>query len=112
RASFFAATTNAETSIDNNALFLPQLFATYRLGEVVAVGLGLDLPFGLKLEWPATSPGRSIVREIQLRTYFITPAAAVNLSQWIPGLSIGATVDLVPAGVRLTRDILFGTEVA
>ena len=112
RASFFAAGTNAETSIDNKASFLPQGFATYRLGDVVSLGLGLYLPFGLKLEWPETSPGRSIVREIELRTYYVSPAVAVNLSQWAPGLSVGASVDLVFAGVRLTRDILFGSEVA
>jgi long-chain fatty acid transport protein len=110
-ASFIPAGTNDETSIDNKVLFLPQGFVTYRIGQVVAVGLGIDLPFGLKLEWPATSPGRSIVREIELRTYFVTPAAAANLSEWVPGLSIGASVDLVFAGVRLTRDILFGSEV-
>jgi long-chain fatty acid transport protein len=40
------------------------------------------------------------------------PVVAVNLSQWIPGLAVGGGVDLVPASVRLERDILFGTQVA
>ena len=89
RASFFAAGTNAETSIDNKASFLPQGFVTYRLGDVVSLGLGVYLPFGLKLEWPETSPGRTIVREIELRTYYVSPAVAHELSQWAPGLVCG-----------------------
>jgi long-chain fatty acid transport protein len=112
RADFRAALTNAETSIDKKVIPLPQIFASYRLGSVVTLGLGAYTPFGLKLEWPETSPGRQIVREIELRTYYVSPAVAANLSEWIPGLSLGATVDLVFAGVRLTRDILFGTDVA
>jgi long-chain fatty acid transport protein len=112
RATFRAAATNAETSVANKVIPLPQIFASYRLGSVVTLGLGEYTPFGLKLEWPETSPGRQIVREIELRTYYISPAVAANLSEWIPGLSVGATVDLVFAGVRLTRDILFGTDVA
>jgi long-chain fatty acid transport protein len=112
RATFHAAETNAETSVDKKVIPLVQVFGSYRLGSVVSLGLGLYTPFGLKLEWPETSPGRQIVREIELRTYYVSPAVAANLSEWLPGLSIGATVDLVFAGVRLTRDILFGTDVA
>jgi long-chain fatty acid transport protein len=110
RASFFAADTNVETSVDNKVLPLPQAFVTYRLSDLVALGLGFYFPFGLKLDWPADSPGRAIVREIELRTYFLSPTAALNLSEWVPGLSIGASANLVFGGVRLTRDIPFGTE--
>src|SRR5215510_12350419 len=60
RATFHAAFTDAETSVDNKVSVLPQGFVTYRLSELFAVGLGFDLPFGLKLEWPETSPGRAI----------------------------------------------------
>ena len=64
----------------------------------------------LRLDWPETSPGRSNIRHADLRTFFISPTFGLNLSRWAPGLSLGLGVDLVPASVRLERDILFGTD--
>src|SRR4051812_9428764 len=111
-ASFKSAINGAETSADEKVFVLPQGYVTWRLSELLAVGVGFNAPFGLSLRWPETSPGRTNVRDIELRSYFIMPVVAVNLSQWVPGLSVGAGLDLVPASVRLERDILFGSEVA
>jgi len=111
-ASFKSAVTGAETKADDKVSLLPQAYVTYRLSELLAVGLGFNAPFGLSIRWPETSPGRTNVRDIELRSFFIMPVAAINLSRWVPGLAIGAGLDLVPASVRLERDILFGSEVA
>src|SRR5450432_1949225 len=112
KANFEATGSRTAIDADNKVFILPQAYLTYRISDLVGVGLGLNAPFGLKVEWPATSPGRTIVRNIELRTYFITPVVALNLSGWVPGLSIGAGPDLVPASVRLDHDILFGSDVA
>ncbi len=111
-ASFKSAVTGAKTNADEQVFVLPQAYATWRLADLVAVGVGFNAPFGLSVRWPETSPGRSIVRDVELRSYFIMPAVALNLSRWVPGLAVGAGLDLVPASVRLERDILFGSEVA
>jgi long-chain fatty acid transport protein len=100
-----------KTKADPDTFVLPQLFASWRASAQVALGLGLYSPFGLALDWPASSPGAASVRQAELHSFFITAAWALNLSQWVPGLSLGAGVDLVPAQVRLTRDIPFGTDV-
>src|SRR3954447_7690087 len=110
-AKFHLGTTGAETEAADKVFFLPQAYASYRITPLIGVGLGFNAPFGLSVSWPETSPGRAIARDVELRTYFITPTVGLNLSRWVPGLSFGAGLDLVPASVRLTRDILFGTDV-
>lgn len=109
---FTSAVDGATTEADTQTFVLPQLFASWRATELLSVGIGAYAPFGLALTWPASSPGRTNVREADLQTFYISPTVALNLSRAIPGLSFGAGLDLVPAAVRLERDILFGTDVA
>ncbi|HWA74684.1 MAG TPA: outer membrane protein transport protein [Polyangiaceae bacterium] len=99
------------TSARDDVFYLPHAYASYRLQPSLAFGVGLNAPFGLSLSWPASSPGRAIVRDISLNTLFIMPTVGVNLSRWARGLSLGVGVDLVPANVSLERDILFGSDV-
>jgi long-chain fatty acid transport protein len=110
-AEFAPADGEAVTHADSDTFVLPHVYASGRLTEVVALGLGVNAPYGLALTWPSTSPGRAQVRQAELRTLFITPAVALDLSSWAPGLALGAGIDLVPASVRLIRDVPFGTEV-
>jgi long-chain fatty acid transport protein len=110
-ATFRLASTGAETSAKDQVFPLPQAYMTYRLNEIVGIGLGFNAPFGLSISWPDTSPGRTNTRAADLRSYFITPTVGFSLSSVIPGLSFGAGLDLVPASVKLSRDILFGTDV-
>jgi long-chain fatty acid transport protein len=110
-AEFTPAAGGQKTEADPDTFVLPALFANWRASGQVALGLGLYSPFGLAVDWPASSPGAANVRQAELQTFFITAAWALNLSRWVPGLSVGAGMDLVPARVRLTRDIPFGTDV-
>ena len=110
-AEFTPEAGGEKTKADPDTFVLPHLFASWRASAQVALGIGLYSPFGLALDWPASSPGAASVRQAELQTFFITAAWALNLSQWVPGLSLGAGFDLVPAQVRLTRDIPFGTDV-
>jgi long-chain fatty acid transport protein len=112
RAEFESATDGSQTSAKSQSFVLPQLFVSWRASELLAIGVGIYSPFGLALDWPASSPGRTSVRQAELRTLFITPTLGVSLSKWAPGLALGVGLDLVPASVRLSRDILFGTDVA
>ncbi len=94
---------------------LPHFFLTSRVNDVVAVGLGFHAPFGLEITWPDaipgvanSSPNLDVVKSQSLRTYFITPSIGANLDKYVPGLSIGAGLDLVPATVELTQYVYFG----
>jgi long-chain fatty acid transport protein len=109
-AKFKSADSGETTKARTQTFVLPQLFASWRASEVVAIGVGVYSPFGLALDWPASSPGRASLREAELRTFFLTPAVALNFSRWVPGLAFGAGLELVPASVRLTRDVPFGVD--
>jgi long-chain fatty acid transport protein len=110
-AEFEASDTGAKTSASDDFFVLPQAFVSWRASELVSLGIGVGSPYGLALDWPATSPGRTSVRQAELQTLFIMPTFGFNLSKWVPGLALGMGVDVVPAAVRLTRDILFGSDV-
>jgi long-chain fatty acid transport protein len=109
-AKFQSADTGETTKARTQNFVLPQLFASWRASELLAIGVGVYSPFGLALDWPATSPGRASVRQAELRTFFLTPVVALNFSRWVPGLAVGAGLELVPASVRLTRDVPFGVD--
>jgi long-chain fatty acid transport protein len=111
-AEFTSSLDGSTTEVNAENVVIPQAFVSWRASELASLGIGVYAPFGLRLDWPESSPGRTNIRQADLRTFFIAPTAGFNLSKWVPGLSLGAGVDLVPASVRLDRDILFGSDVA
>ena len=101
---------NNKTDTNGSPAVLPQAMITHRINDMFAVGVAFHLPFGLAVSWPDSSPQAGIVTKQSLRTYFITPSVGVNLNKQVPGLSIGAGLDLVPATVQLEQNIYFGSE--
>jgi len=94
---------------------LPHFFLTSRINDVLAVGFGFHAPFGLEITWPDasagvanSSPNLDVVKSQSLRTYFLTPSIGANLDKYVPGLSVGAGLDLVPATVEITQYVYFG----
>lgn len=88
----------------------PHAYFTGEINDMITVGLGVNPPYGSGQEWDENSPGRQIVREINLRTWFITPTVAVK-NFGVDGLSFGAGLDLAPASAYLKQDVLFGDSV-
>jgi long-chain fatty acid transport protein len=97
-----------KTTTDVAPQFAPAIFATSRLTDMVAVGVGLHFPFGLALSWPLGHRQADVAQDVTLKTYFITPSVGLNLNKVVPGLSIGGGVDIVPSTVELERAIFFG----
>lgn len=98
------------TDTNGSPAVLPAVMISHRINDMFAVGVGFHLPFGLAVSWPDSSPQSGIVTKQSLRTYFISPTVGVNLHKQVPGLSIGAGVDLVPSTVQLEQNIYFGNE--
>ncbi len=64
------------------SIFYP--FHAYLAGRVtrwLPIGIGVNNPFGLGTAWPADWDGGFIVYRSNLRTFFVPPAAAVNLAR-------------------------------
>jgi len=108
-APFASFTTNG-TKIDSNTgpQPLPGAFVSMRVHPMVTLGIGFSMPFGLALSWPDNAPTNNELHKQALRTYFITPSVGVNLDKSIPGLSLGAGIDIVPSTVELWQDVFFG----
>ena len=98
----------AKFDTDNSPAVLPQLYVTSRVHELVSVGIGFHTPFGLAINWPDSAPTTDVIKTQSLRTYFITPVVGVNLHKYVPGLSVGGGLDIVPATVELTQYVFFG----
>jgi long-chain fatty acid transport protein len=108
----YTDTMNNSTDTDSGPAVVPQLFVTHKLNDMVAIGVGFHLPFGLALSWPDDSPQADISTDSALRTYYITPAVGIDLKKQVPGLSVGAGIDLVPATVELKQKLFFGDPMA
>ena len=108
--SFTPTGSSTTTDTDAGPAVLPQLYVSSRITKLISVGLGVHAPFGLAISWPDNAPTNDVVHDVALTTVFITPSVGVNLQQYVPGLSLGAGLDLVPGSVDLKQDIYFGTD--
>lgn len=99
-------------STEDRWVVTPSIYASAKLSDLLSVGLGVNPPYGSGLSWGEESPGRDIIREISLRTWYITPVIGFDFSSLgVQGLSLALGPDIVMASAYLRQDILFGTEV-
>lgn len=101
--SFTYFDTGDEIESDGATAVVPHAYATYRVNERFAAGLGLFAPYGLTSEWPLEFEGRFTGYDNTLRGVYLQPTVAYQL---IPGrLSVGAGLDVVFGGVEISRRI-------
>ena len=81
---------------------VPYAYVTHALSKNAVVGLGFYNHYGLTIKWedPDQFVGRTLVQELGLRNFFITPTVALKLSD---NVSVAVGVSLVPATLTLTR---------
>lgn len=79
---------------------IPSAYATAQLGDRLWLGIGVNAPFGLKLDYDAGFFGRYDSLHTDLKTYNVQPSLAWKLSD---SLSIGGGVDVQYVKVRLTN---------
>jgi len=89
---------------DSPVVPVPNIYAARALSSKAYVGLGFYAPYGLGISWedPENFSGRTVVQELSLRTFFITPAIALKLSDMV---SVAVGVSLVPATAYLKRTL-------
>ena len=79
---------------------IPSFYATGQVSDRLWVGLGVNAPFGLKLEYEDGYFGRYDSLYTDLKTYNIQPSAAYKLTD---NLSVGGGVDVQYVKVTLTN---------
>ncbi len=98
----FPADTTGKTA--SKILTIPSAFAARQLSSKAFVGFGFYVPYAQSVGWedPDNFAGRTSLREISLRTFFLTPSIALKLSD---NFSVALGLSLVPATVFLSRTL-------
>ncbi|CAN5917313.1 OmpP1/FadL family transporter [soil metagenome] len=98
----------AKVTTDSSPQLAPSVFATARVHDMIAVAVGFHAPFGLAVSYPDHHPQATVIQDQSLRAYEISAGVGINLGKFVPGLSFGGGVDLVPATVKLVKEVDFG----
>lgn len=85
---------------------IPNTFATWALSDSVRLGLGVNVPFGLKTDYGAGWVGRYQALKSEVRTVNINPSIALRVSDT---LSVGAGISIQRADATLTNASNFGS---
>jgi long-chain fatty acid transport protein len=94
--------TSTQTS-QVSQLFNPvNLYGTMPVDDRLAVGIGVNNPFGLGTEWPMNWVGQFITLKVDLKTFFISPTVSYRL---LDNLSVGVGVNYVTGTVLLRRAV-------
>ena len=86
--------------LQSSASFAPQFFASYQAGERVWLGLGLNSPFGLGIQYNANWPGSINIIRATIQTLNLNPTIAAKVTDY---LSVGAGLDIMHFALHLKR---------
>ncbi len=85
--------------------FVPNMYFMTEIAPAIKVGVGVNVPFGLKTEYDDQWIGRFQADKSELKTININPSIAFKISDQ---LSFGAGLSLMRAEATLTRSVNFG----
>jgi long-chain fatty acid transport protein len=84
---------------------VPNGYVTWELGHAAWVGLGVNMPFGLKTEWEPDFVGRFKATESEVKTLNINPTVAWKVTD---GFSIGAGANYQRLDATLSQSVAYG----
>ncbi len=90
------------------AQYLPQAYATFKLGRRVAVGLALDTPSKVMWRWASGSEEARTALQESLFTASFAPSVSVDLEPYLAGMAVGASLRVVRGDYILTRELRYG----
>lgn len=92
-----AATPNL---MQSSVSFAPHFFTSYQVGERVWLGLGLNSPFGLGIQYNHHWPGNVNITEATIQTLNLNPTVAVKITDY---LSLGGGLDIMYFYLKMKR---------
>src|SRR3989475_4578621 len=88
------------TDLDDPLLAIPQVYVSYAATPKLGVGVGLFAPYGLETRWPLSFDGRFAGYKNILRSVYIQPTVAYQVTPW---LALGGGLDIVLGKVELNQ---------
>ncbi|HEX8272844.1 MAG TPA: outer membrane protein transport protein [Longimicrobiaceae bacterium] len=109
--SFTYDITGEEIVREKETASVPFGFASFRLGQRFAAGIGAFNPYGLTIDWPVCPvgdprcggtnfEGRFVSYRTQLKNIYVQPTVAFQATDW---LSVGAGLDVVMASIDINQ---------
>src|SRR5437660_2057122 len=89
-----------KTKLQDPLLAIPQVYVSYAATPKLGVGVGLFAPYGLQTQWPLAFDGRFAGYKNILRSIYIQPTVAYQVTPW---LSLGGGLDIVMGKVELNQ---------
>jgi long-chain fatty acid transport protein len=102
KSTFSPANGGPDTDSNRGNFFLPALFASARLSDRVAVGMGVYSTFGIGISWPNDWEGRESAIKASLETLSFNPTVAVQVHKQI---SVAAGFDAIRSVVDFTNGL-------
>src|SRR5437879_39846 len=81
-------------------LAIPQVYLSYAATPKLGVGVGLFAPYALETQWPLAFDGRFSGYKNVLRSIYIQPTVAYQVTPW---LALGGGLDIVMGKVELNQ---------
>ncbi|HEX4633269.1 MAG TPA: outer membrane protein transport protein, partial [Gemmatimonadales bacterium] len=97
------------SAMSSQTFLVPNVFVTRRLNEKIGVGIGLYVPYGLGTKWPTTFAGRFAGYDTEVKTYYIQPTVAYQVT---PRISLGLGIAYVHSSVALHQRLDLSTFAA
>lgn len=91
---------NKKTDMVDQVFTPINVYGTYRINDDINVGLGINNPYGLGSEWPATWDGRKISVKVDLMSFFFSPTVSYKVNDQ---LSLGLGANIVTGNVSINR---------
>jgi len=88
------------SNLNDPLIVLPQVYVSYAATPKLGIGVGLFAPYGLQTQWPQTFDGRFAGYKNIIRSVYIQPTVAYQVTPW---LSLGAGLDIVRGSVELNQ---------
>jgi long-chain fatty acid transport protein len=89
--------------------WVPSAYASMPIGKNMAIGIGVNAPFGLKLEYDEGWMGRFQALDSEIKTTNFNPTLAFRLG---PNLSIGVGIDYQRVEAELTNAVNYTAVIA
>ena len=88
------------SDLNDPLIALPQVYVSYAATPKLGIGVGLFAPYGLQTEWPLSFDGRFAGYKNIIRSVYIQPTVAYQVTPW---LSLGGGLDIVRGSVELNQ---------
>jgi len=88
---------------------LPAIYGSLPVNKNIVLGLGLNVPFGLKIEYDRDWMGRFQATKSEVKTYNVNPAIAFKLGDYV---SFGVGADFQHIQAELASDVNYSAVVA